>query len=490
MKYTLPHQLMQRLSASILDQMGLHFPEERWSDLERGIASIVHQSDIANIESYAQQLISGPMSRQTIERLASALTVGETYFFREKRSFDALSTYILSETLSNRQGYNHDLRIWSAGCSTGEEPYSLAILLDHVFPEFSTWNITILGTDINPTSLQKAEEGIYSEWSFRDCPPWVKQHYFKPVGSNRFAVIPKIKKRVCFKYLNLAEDIYPAIGTNIHDMDIIFCRNVFLYLSPNQTKQITKRFYQSLVDGGWLSLSPVESSPEIVASFAARRFDGAVFFQKSCVDRSVGDLSETPSSVHEGILSAPQIQFDTNPRPEPLTNSNLNDALWSNAADTYNPAIEHISAKLQTSTENVKATSDKLNWAQIAADAGNLTQALKYTEEALTTDKLNSDLHYLRAVILQEKGAMEEVGMALNRALYLNPRHVLAHFALGDLARRQMRFKDANKHYSNVLALLKGYQPNDALPNSDGMIAGRLQQIVEHCISGAEEHER
>lgn len=170
MTQNLSDQLLAQLSEFVARHIGLHFPQERWRDLERGVQSAAHELRAPNMTACAQWLLSEPLTRKQIEILAGNLTVGETYFFREKRSFAILGDSILPELIGARQKTERRLRLWSAGCCTGEEPYSLAILLDRILPNLQRWRVTILGTDVNPHFLQKAAEGVFSEWAFRDAP--------------------------------------------------------------------------------------------------------------------------------------------------------------------------------------------------------------------------------------------------------------------------------------------------------------------------------
>src|SRR5450759_3902801 len=146
----LPDSLLSRLSDFLESQIGLHFPKERWRDLERGIAAAARESGYKEAQAYIHWLLAAPLTRTQIKGLASHLTVGETYFFREKRSLDILEQQILPELLRTRAQTEKHLRIWSAGCCSGEEPYSIAMLIDRLIPAFEKWSLTILATDINP----------------------------------------------------------------------------------------------------------------------------------------------------------------------------------------------------------------------------------------------------------------------------------------------------------------------------------------------------
>ena len=155
----LPDSLLSSLSDFLAAQTGLYFPKKRWGDLERGIVAAARQFGLPDAQACAHRLLSAPLTRSQIETLASHLTVGETYFFREKRSFEALEQYILPALLHAREHTERRLRIWSAGCCTGEEAYSIAMLLDQLIPDPEKWNVTILATDINPAFLGKAAAG-------------------------------------------------------------------------------------------------------------------------------------------------------------------------------------------------------------------------------------------------------------------------------------------------------------------------------------------
>ena len=167
MNFAMSPSLLGRLSEFIAARMGLHFPQERWGDLANGLALAAGEHGLQDAEEYAQWLLSAALTRREIEALASHLTVGETYFFREKRSFEILEDEVIPELIRVHGSGDLRLRIWSAGCCTGEEAYTVAMLLDKMIPNLFDWNVTILATDINPKFLESASRGIYGEWSFR-----------------------------------------------------------------------------------------------------------------------------------------------------------------------------------------------------------------------------------------------------------------------------------------------------------------------------------
>lgn len=240
----------RRLAEWITFHMGLHMPRERLPDLKRRLLSAAREFHFDSIEPFVSWLLSTKLTQRQIETLASHLTVGETYFFRETASLEALEKYILPELIESRRS-TRSLRVWSAGCATGEEPYTIAIMLSRLIPDISKWQVTLLATDINARSLERASQGIYREWSFRGDFQWLKDQYFTRTLDGRYRISEKIRKMVTFNYLNLATDTYPSLYNNTNAMDIIFCRNVLMYLEPSLAKRVVGRFYRALIDEGW-----------------------------------------------------------------------------------------------------------------------------------------------------------------------------------------------------------------------------------------------
>src|SRR5690242_13592906 len=158
---------------------GLHLREGRLPDLKRALKGAAAELGHADSSACAQLLLSGKLDAASSEVLASHLTIGETYFFRDSDAFAALSTRILPELIAARRRAGElRLRIWSAACCTGEETYSIAILLNQLLPDIADWQVTLLGTDVNPRFLRKAFEGVYGQWSFRNVPEDVRARYF------------------------------------------------------------------------------------------------------------------------------------------------------------------------------------------------------------------------------------------------------------------------------------------------------------------------
>jgi chemotaxis protein methyltransferase CheR len=458
----LPQALLASLSSILNARMGLHFPEERWRDLERGVAAAAREFGFGDPETCVRSLLSGPLTRNQIEILAGHLTVGETYFLRETRSFEILEERILPDLIRARGGAERRLRIWSAGCCTGEEPYSIAMLLDRLIPDLEEWNITILATDINPEFLRKAAEGVYGEWSFRGTPAWLRERYFRRKNNRRFEILPPLRKRVMFSYLNLADDVYPSLSNNSNAMDVIFCRNVLMYFTPAQAKKVAGNLHGSLVEGGWLVVSPTETSSVLFSRFSAVEFSGAVLYRKaaSAAPRVIATAHPAPAPVR---------------LPEPYyPNPFVQEAARSMAPEEAPPEPVRPAA--------APGDAPSLT-ARACANQGKLAEAAEWCEKAIAADKLNPACHYLLAAIQQELGQHDGAVRSLMRALYLDADFVLAHFALGNLRLSHGRRREAERHFENALALLRAHPRDEILPESEGLTAGRLGEIIVSVLA-------
>ncbi len=439
----LPTELMERFSDFLAEQMGLRFPPERWPDLESALGEAAPALGCNDAEACVRWLLSSSLTRSQIETLASRLTVGETYFFRESRVFEALEHHILPELIHKRRDEKR-LRIWSAACASGEEPYSIAILLDRLLPDLADWDVTLLATDINPQALKKAAEGVYREWSFRRTPPEIKQCCFKKIGEGRYELDPRIRKLVAFNYLNLAEDSYPSLLGNTNAMDVIFCRNALIYFEPERARRVIEKLHRCLLDGGWLAVGQTEASHVNFERFETVNLSDAILYRKP--DQQLHAVAD---------VAAPSDDQSQPPLPRP---------------------------------ERPIASTDPAAMARALANQGRLEEAHACCERAIAAEKLNAGRYYLLAMIAQERGALDEAAQALRRAVFLDPDFALAHFALGSVAERRGRRAEASRQYANAVALLESRRPEELLPEGEGMTVGSLMEMIRaRAIAGGED---
>ena len=200
---------------------------EHW---QKVILERVRHLNLSSKEEYYYLLVEdSKRSRLEWRTLTGLLTTGETYFFRDKGQFALLRNWILPELIEHKKSIR-SLRLWSAGCSTGEEAYSIAILLHELLPQRKDWNTLILGTDINDKAIEKAKAGIYGQWSFRMINPEIQRRYFQK-RKDEWEIDARIREMVKFQVGNLKENPFPDYTSDMHDIDIILCRNVFIYFN-------------------------------------------------------------------------------------------------------------------------------------------------------------------------------------------------------------------------------------------------------------------
>lgn len=493
----MPHELsdaqLSRLSSFIADAMGLHFPPERRTDLQRGIADAAHEFGFNTSADCVDWLLATALTKAELDVLASHLTVGETYFFRDRRMFDVLAEQVLPALIRARMNGEKRLRIWSAGCCTGEEAYSLAILLCGLIPNLDDWRVTILATDINPRFLRKAAAGIYGDWSFRDAPTGLRERYFQPVINQRYQVLSKIRQMVTFSHLNLAKDVYPSLATDTNAMDLILCRNVLMYFTPEQTKKCIGYLHRCLVDGGWLAVSPSEASHALFGEFVTRNYPGVILYERnehdarmrptlSPVNNRAGFFHTQLEHEPVHVPASPQMGTPAHRVPEERTTSPLEQAEALYAQGRY-AEVEDILVAVAGRNKAEPRIFSLLT--RTLANQGKLAEALHGCDRWIAADKLDPAAHYLRAVVLMEQGELEQAGRSLQRTIYLKPDFALAHFALGNLARNSGKQHEADRHFSNTLKLLGRYRADEPLPQSEGLTAGRLTETIANLTAVA-----
>jgi chemotaxis protein methyltransferase CheR len=407
---------LQPIRDLIRSQLGLHFPPDRTDDLVRGLEAAAHALGFPDCSSLLEANL--PPSR-LLENLQDYLTVGETYFFRDPAAFDALEREILPSLIREREKTTRHLRIWSAGCASGEEAFSIAIVVRRLLPESEKWTVEILGTDLNRHQLDKARAGIFRPWSFRCVPPHLLHTYFQHVGDHHLALAPDILKMVRFEQHNLLASSPPMIATGI---DIVFCRNVLIYFAAEAIPVVLRHLAQPLREGGWLILGA--SDPGQECNLTRVHWPGANLYRKT---------PEVSSPPGPPILSSPS------PRP---------------------------------------SARDDVARARTLANYGRLDEALESCDRAIVKDRLNPALHYLKANIQQERGSWHDAQTSLERAVFLDPDFLAAHFSLGLLAQRLGNRTLASEHFQNATRLIDRYDANVEIPETGGITSARLGAII------------
>ena len=488
---------LQAFAGFLAGKFGLHFRRERFSELAQKMVTLAHQEGVEDLDRYLLQLMSAPLGKERLRLLAGALTIGETYFLRDPKSYQVLEERVLPGLVAARRRGNRTIRIWSAGCSTGEEPYSIAIILSRVLRDLAGWKITILGTDLNEQALERARLGVYGNWSFRNAPGWL-MHYFTRRPDGAFEIATGIKEMVHFRQLNLADSAdtpSPVAG----GADVIFCRNVMLYFHEEQIEKTVARFRAALRPGGWLFMGPTEVDHHRVEGFTCHIFDGALALRRSEQSRKT---ARAPLSVPAGepaissgararrvavrsATSEPERFLPVGtpgrePEPSaaqaipdaPQVNDVMQQALLLFDTGAYEPAAE-VALSGARQAEHLALA------ARCYANLGRYDEARELCEGSIRLERLNPHSHYLLSMIREQAGDEEGAITSLKQALYLDHDYLLAYFALGNLFRKRGDRQEAEQSFGNALRLLQRLDPNEAIADTKGMTAGMLTHLIK-----------
>lgn len=264
-------------------QFGLRLTTRQAAELDGVVTKLVASTSLADPAQLYAALAAGLFPR-LLEGLATSMTVGETHFFRVTPQIEALRRTVLPD-LIRRHTADRRLRLWSAGCSTGEEPYTLAMLICELLSEPTDWDIQLVASDLNPAALQAAQLSVYGEWSFRDSPPQVRTRHFTPTDHRRWRLNDAVRGMVRFVHHNLAQDRFPFISEG-ERIDLIVCRNVTIYFAEHAAQDLYRRFAEALQPAGWLLLGPSDTAPT-ASQLDLVACDGALLWRRRDVAKPV-----------------------------------------------------------------------------------------------------------------------------------------------------------------------------------------------------------
>ncbi|MBE9002948.1 hypothetical protein IQ274_33410 [Nostoc sp. LEGE 12447] len=532
----------------IADTFGIHIKLHYQDTLKKNLLTRIRALGLCSLNDYYQflvtrnQLIPGATEWQ---ELISLLTVTETYFFRDQGQMSLLKNQLLPELIerkrelsltqcnaANGEFYRPTLRLWSAGCSTGEEAYSLAILVKELIPDNQTWDTLILGTDINQLAIALAQQGIYSDWSFRTTTPEIKNRYFRS-HKKGWKIDPAIRAMVTFQPGNLMQDNFPAYASRIHDFDLIICRNVFIYFDFNAIAQVIEKFYCSLTPGGFLLTGHTELHGQKTEPFQVKNFPQSAVYQRhislnkqskvlntiipaAIESRETENFSPSLNTVRLTKLSVEASRGRTEAGKEKLLN--INNSLPSPAppasrADPNHPSIPSletgfgVSANTQTLLDAAKESLIQEAYAnviQIAkqliaitpqhfqayclmaeayANFGDYSQANQACQQALQINPLAIEPYHLLAQIAEEQGDRDSAKLFLKRIIYLAPNSVTAHLELGSIYEREGNEKQAQKTWRSLLEILQNL-PQQAIDYHNQQTPAELKaHVLKHLNS-------
>jgi chemotaxis protein methyltransferase CheR len=427
----------------LIARTGLAYYADKDGELARHLAGRLAACGAAGCADYLALLDDATRGPDELDELLKQLTIGETFFFRHAEMFDALRHTVLPDLIARNRAHGR-LRVWSAGCSTGAEAYSLSILLRRdLAAEVAGWDVSIVGTDVNREFLARAGEGVFEEWALRATPQDVRRDCFRRDGRS-WALADAFKQGVSFQYHNLVSHPFPSQLNNLFAFDLILCRNVMIYFSAEQVRHCLEGFRHSLVEGGWLLVGHAEPNLDLFRAWRTVNDCGAVLYQKT---------ADAPAPVFTPPLLPPLPDFLALPAPPRLPPP----PPPANPAPSPEPDVAAVRA---------------------CADRGEWEQALAGCRRLVAADRLSPQAHLYHGLILEQLGRHAEAEEALRRAIYLDRRYVLGHYYLGLLLLKGHRSAEAARLFRNALGLLARLEPGHVFADADGITAAELAGLA------------
>jgi chemotaxis protein methyltransferase CheR len=515
-------QLFNSFAQLIQEHTGLKLREQDYQPLQHFFLERLQANGCKNFHHYYDVLNSAnrpDLTRKPLvnvspesewERLINQITTGESYFWRDHGQMKVLSEHLLPELINAkraavRQGHSAQLslRLWSAGCSTGEETYTLAILLQELLPDLPQWQILILGTDLNPLAISRAKQGIYKQWSFRQTPTDFRARYFQTID-NAWQVKPKIRSMPTFRTGNLLQDPFPTLASNCFDIDLILCRNVFIYFPAEIITNILEKFSQTLSPEGYLVCGHSELQAQDLSQFQVLSFPESMVYQRS-------KQRQPNSAAHQGMLrqsimpTAPELRSLKNvvshdpksrlvimlPLPPQSQMARIGRAPEVELATTmqvmqaalqqgnYADVIRSAQSLLDKDSQNLEA---HLLLAQAYANQGQHVQAVASCQTALQFNAEAFQPLYLLAQIAEEQGDLKQAKILLKKIIYLHPEAVTAYLDLGIIYSHEQKKQQADKMLRSAQLLLQPLEPDTQLEYRGQVTVKMLRQYLEQLL--------
>lgn len=423
----------------IEERCGLHFDESQRASLGASLTARMQQLGIKRMEDYYAHLrnANGATSTEAeFRHLINLVTITETCFFRDAAQFRMLREHILPALIAARSAKAQQgpvtIRIWSAGCSSGEEAYSIALTLWDMgaylaYPDFT---FEIVGTDINTKVLESARLAVYSPRAVRNIEGNLLRRHFRQEGG-LFHLDDEFKNRVRFEQGNLTQVPMPSNGAQ----DIVFCKNVAIYFQPDVSRRLMEGLRESMTDGGYLLLGHAESLWQVASGFELVEHRGAFCYQKGKRGRESFSL--------EAIEKSARAVFPPQPSSE-----QYDECLQLFRKGEWLKAEAGLRCLLRSSPTFVPA---RLLLGGVYAHSGRYDEAAHEAESLLKLSDLEARAHLLLGMIAARQQRVEQAMQSLRRALYLDDSLALAHFWLGNMYRDRGDLMRACHEYENVV---------------------------------------
>jgi chemotaxis protein methyltransferase CheR len=453
------------LSDLLAAKTGLLYPPQKRRDLDAKLMTLFETMTAEERDGFVPRVRSSDAGLQS---LVNRLTIGESYFFRNRPHFNALTADVIPRLMEDNAA-SRTIRIWSAGCAGGEEPYSIAILLKERFPELAGWNVRIMATDINTGFLERAKEAVYTRWSFRGVEERIVEKYFRPEGASHLRLSPEIARTVEYGWFNLSQ--LPFVGRiAAEQFDLVICRNVLIYFSFEFANRVVRALAETIRRGGYLVVGHAEAFPalrelESVYSNATYYYCRPRTDEPRAFEATLAHTVSIPGIAVHDVARRPSIPPPP-ARGRPAAERGATAAHAGKAAPAQ-PTVEQDNLELD------------LEAAQEHTDMGELDSALAILDRLVKgPGKLDHRVHFLRAIVADQHDRTQDAISSLKQAIFIRKEFAIGHYYMGVICEREGDRKAAKRCLRNVLETTARLPEDWVLEEGGGITAQMLRDIA------------
>jgi chemotaxis protein methyltransferase CheR len=518
MKPVLHRTDVEQFRNIVVHRLGLNYEDGKLDYLADVLRQRMESTDSPCFDAYAERLTAASNGHAEIHVLAEQLTVNETFFFRNADNFRAFTQVVLPDRVRARV-HEKRLRILSAGCASGEEPYSLAIVLREALPDLADWDVKITGVDVNRAMLTKAKQAQYSAWSLRATPEDTRRRYFRP-DDRDFVLDPAVRRMVTFEERNLVDDDAPFWQSLA--CDVVFCRNVLMYFTPDKAREVVRCISEAMIPGGFLFLGHAETLRGLTEEFHLCHTHDTFYYRRRSADDPIADSVAWPAPgrsratdslpavleataswvdvIHRASERIATLAVARTPAPAPGAPMavgtspqaaaaprtwDLGRVLEAVSQERFSDALELIGSLPPDSREDPDAL---LLRAALLTNNGRLDESEEVCNRLLALDELNAGAHYLMALCREHAGDSAGAIEHDQAAIYLDAGFAMPHLHLGLMAKRSGDTATAQRDLGQALTLLTREDASRLLLFGGGFSREALRQLcrTELLAAGAE----
>ena len=499
-KQVLSKIVFDKFRQYIEGRTGIYIDDSKQNSFKTSLDVRMRILGIKDYDAYYSLITTNARGKKEFDELLNLLLIKETFFFRDDRQLNVLTKNILPELIERKK--EKEIKIWSAGCATGEEPYSIAMaIMESHLPD--DINVSVYATDISEGALKRAEGGIYNKSSMRAIDKEMLNKYFTHRDGQYF-LNDQVKRRVHFETVNLIE---PYFLMEEESIDIVFCKNVIIYFRLDTVKKLIRRFYNALTDGGCLFVGHSESLWQISDDFELEEISGIFLYRKDGKNKMVSvkkrsqqmgkavnimdfacqrlSSSLTKKAAPHSTLT-PQVVREKASQQHVGLMHKKDVSKWMKkgvppaGVDNYGSVLEDIEEVLQDDPKNAKV---HLLAGEIYANMGLYDKALRKGMDVLEVNDLSDNAYLLIGSIYYKIGEKEKAVSSFKKAIYLDDNSILAHYYLGNLYKDAGLIEQAVNEYKHVIRI---FETN---PESKERLVGEVftvKQLKEICTRNIE----